>query len=102
MNSIMSESKTGMNSERSKTVIRFDPKCRLIPQLSAAAIRNIQGIHEVHIDEPCKKIHVFFDGMLETKKRLAAYLCACERKPLCGATQSCGGKRKPEEMVDPD
>jgi len=102
MTGILSETNNGMNSVKAQTVIRFDPKCRLVPQMSAAAILNIQGIHEVRVDEPSKKIHVIFDGMSETKRRLSAYLCACERKPLCGATQSCGGKRKPEEIVDPN
>ena len=100
MSNILSETKNGMNSVRAQTIIRIDPKCRLIPQLSADALLNIQGIHEVHIDEPCKKIHVIFDGMQETKNRLSAYLCSCERKPLCGVNRFCGREKRAEGIND--
>jgi hypothetical protein len=77
------------NSEKSQTVIRIDPNCRLIPQLSADAFRNIQGVYEVQVDSACKTIRIIFDGLQETVGRLADYLCSCGQKPRCGAKKPC-------------
>lgn len=98
MNSAILDQKTGMRETanhatpgKSQTVIRISPSCKLLPDLSADAFRTIQGVHEVHTDTACKTIRIIFDGMQETKARLAAYLCSCERKPRCGTNAPCGG-----------
>ena len=77
------------NPETHQTIIRINPSCKLLPHLSVDAFRNIQGVHDVHVDAARKIIRIFFDGMQETTARLAAYLCSCERKPRCGADQPC-------------
>lgn len=78
-----------IHPETFQTIIRFSPACNLLPQLSPDDFRNIQGVHDVHIDTACKTIRIVFDGMQETTARLAAYLCSCERKPRCGAERPC-------------
>lgn len=97
MSNAAPELKTGMRTagaghstpEKHHTIIRFNPSCKLLPHLSVDAFRDIQGVHDVHVDAACKTIRIIFDGMQETKARLAAYLCSCERKPRCGADQPC-------------
>ena len=97
MSSAILDPKTGIRETgenhatpgKSQTVIRISPSCKLLPHLSADAFRTIQGVHEVHADAACKTIRIIFDGMQETKARLAAYLCSCHRKPRCGADQPC-------------
>jgi hypothetical protein len=97
MNSTAADPETGRrrvgtsraDSEHFQTIIRLDPACRLIPQMSVDAFRNIQGVHEVHMDAACKTVRIIFDGMQETIGRLANYLCSCERKPRCGEPTPC-------------
>jgi hypothetical protein len=97
MSNAAPELKTGMrsaganlsNPEKHQTFIRISPSCKLLPHLSVNAFRDIQGVHDVHVDTALKTIRIIFDGMQETKARLAAYLCSCERKPRCGADQPC-------------
>jgi len=94
MDSTMPDVKTGMRTSRSnpgkaQTIIRISPSCKLLPHLSVDAFRNIQGVHDVHMDDACKTIRIIFDGMQETTARLAAYLCSCEREPRCGAVHPC-------------
>ena len=87
MGNTMQDSETGQcqpgagraHSGTFQTTIKLDPSCRLIPQLSADAFRNIQGVYEVHVDATRKTIRIIFDGMQDTVSRLANYLCSCER-----------------------
>lgn len=99
MDSTTSDLKTGTrtscsNPGKDQTIIRVSPSCKLLPRLSVEALRNIQGVHDVHMDTACKTIRIVFDGMQETTARLAAYLCSCERKPRCGAEHPCDQYRE--------
>lgn len=110
MSSAILDPETGMRETganhvtpgKSQTLIRISPSCKLLPDVSADAFRTIQGVYEVHTDTACKTIRIIFDGMQETKIRLADYLCSCHRKPRCGADQPCARhseKHGNEELV---
>ncbi len=70
---------------RTETTLRYDPHCRLLPQLSADAISNIPGVFDTQVNSLRKTIRIVFDGLPETVRRLGEYLNSCQRNSrYCG------------------